>query len=155
MFEELPVFPDQLLFRFLCVMHTLGRRVVRQTAVAHGLSRTRGAILGRLYHHEEGMMATDLCRCTGVTAASMSKLLSQMERDGLLTRAPHPKDARAMLIHLTAQGEERLKTFPELLAGLDSSVFAGFSDEEREQLRDFLARIGANLDAMVQEEYKE
>jgi len=69
-----------------------------------------------------------------------------MERDGLVRRTPHPDDARAMLIHLTDEGQAMMQIFPAIMTEIEQVAFAGFSAQERDQLRALLARIRANLD---------
>ncbi len=144
-----------LSYRLVSVARILGKQF-RHMMSAHGLNRTQGAILGHLFHRgDAGATASDLRRCIGVTAASMSNMLAQLERERLITRTPHPDDARAMLIHLTPEGRERLEVFPQAMEVLDARAFAGFSEEEREQLRAFLARIEDNLQAFTGDDDKE
>ncbi|MER6792347.1 MarR family winged helix-turn-helix transcriptional regulator, partial [Amycolatopsis mediterranei] len=42
----------------------------------------------------------DLAEATGIEQPSMAQLLSRMDRDGLIHRAPHPRDARSQTITL-------------------------------------------------------
>ncbi len=141
-----PFATDSLAYQLFRTLRTLGS-ALEGRAQAAGLNRSRGMILGQLAHHSGGITATDLRRCMGVTAASMSRLLADMERDGLLKRTPHPDDARAMLIHLTDEGQAMVQVFPTIMAEIEQIAFAGFSAQERDQLRTLLERIRANLGA--------
>jgi MarR family transcriptional regulator for hemolysin len=117
----------------------------RELASAHGINRSRGMILMQLSHRPDGMTATELRRMSGVTAASMSKMLTDMEREGLITRLPHPDDARSMLVRLTEQATERVKVFPAFMEEIEERAFAGFSEDEFQQLRDLLERVRVNI----------
>lgn len=143
-----PFAVDSITYQLFHTVRMLGRAVESRTQAA-GLNRSRGMVLGHLAHHTEGVTATELRRCLGVTAASMSRLLSDMERDGLLQRTPHPVDARAMLIHLTDEGQAMMRIFPAIMAEIEQIAFAGFSAQERDQLRALLERLRANLGEAV------
>jgi len=140
-----PFAADSMAYELFYTVRALGR-AIRGRAQAAGLNRSRGMILGQLAHGSGGVTATDLRRCMGVTAASISRLLANMERDGLVRRTPHPDDARAMLIYLTDEGQAMMQIFPAIMTEIEQVAFAGFSAQERDQLRALLARIRANLD---------
>lgn len=139
-----PEIENRLTYQLFRTMHSLGKQF-RQDMEAEGFNRTMGVVLGHL-HHQGGMTAADLCRALDVTAASMSKMLRQMERDGLITRAPNPDDARSMLVHLTEKSEAYVEVFPKMLEAIDDLVFDGFSDEERDQFKVFLTRMRQNVE---------
>jgi MarR family transcriptional regulator for hemolysin len=117
----------------------------RQVVIAHGVNRTSGMILAQLAHAQGGMTATTLRQCVGVTAASMSKTLADLEREGLINRTPNPDDARSMLIHMTEHAEELMRVFSALVAEIEGKALTGFSDAEREQLKTMLERLRANI----------
>jgi DNA-binding MarR family transcriptional regulator len=50
-----------------------------------------------------------LATTEGVTAPTMSRLVDGLERDGLVTRAPDPEDARGVLVRATARGNRILR----------------------------------------------
>ncbi len=135
---------ETLLTQVFLTVHTLGR-ALHDAATAEGLSRTQGMILGLLAGHPDGVTATRLRQWVGITAASMSTALADLERDGLIERIPNPHDARSMLIHLSERGYQRLQTFPRIIEAIDRRVFAGFSEEDRVLLKNLLERIRLNL----------
>jgi MarR family transcriptional regulator for hemolysin len=139
-----PFFVDGMAYQVFRTMRALGREFGRQAQSA-GLTRSWGMILGHLAHHPAGMTASELRQGLGVTAASISRTLREMERHGLVTRTPHPEDARAMLIHFTATSREMLSAFPMIVAAIETRAFAGFSCAELDSLRAVLERIRANL----------
>jgi DNA-binding MarR family transcriptional regulator len=50
-----------------------------------------------------------LAAAEGVTAPTMSRLVDGLERDGYVTRAPDPADARGVLVRATAAGTRTLR----------------------------------------------
>ncbi len=51
---------------------------------------------------------SELARREAVTAPTMSRVLSALDEQGLVVRAPDPQDARGVLITLSAEGAVRL-----------------------------------------------
>ena len=70
-------------------VHALGR-AFQDAANMHGMARTHGMVLNQLMERREGVTAAVLSRCLGITRASMSIALADMERDGLIARVPNP-----------------------------------------------------------------
>jgi DNA-binding MarR family transcriptional regulator len=52
----------------------------------------------------EGTRLTDMAQRAAMTKQSMSELVDQLERDGLVTRRPDPTDRRARLVCFTPAG---------------------------------------------------
>ncbi len=89
---------------YLFVQH-LGRRL-REIDARAGLTAARYSALASLRFHGStniGELAAD----ERVKAPSMTRLVRDMERDGLVVRRPDPDDGRGVLIVLTSQGEAR------------------------------------------------
>ncbi|WP_327134877.1 MarR family transcriptional regulator [Streptomyces sp. NBC_01343] len=113
-----------------------------------------GVSLGQLptllaLYEQDGLTQSDLARRTGVEQPTMALNLRRMERDGLITRTPDPSDARRALVTLTLRANELRDPVRELRAGIDAESLTGFTPAEHARLRDFLDRMTANLDAMV------
>ena len=69
------------------------------------LTWSQTVALSRL--EQAGSMTTaDLARAESVKPQSMGATLAELEREGLVTRQPHPTDGRQVLFALTAQGVE-------------------------------------------------
>jgi len=52
---------------------------------------------------------TELARAEQVTTATMSRLVSALEEEGLVRREPHEADARAVRLHATAKARRILE----------------------------------------------
>ena len=71
------------------------------------LSRTASSVLATLRDGGPKRI-TELAASEAIAQPSVTTLVGRLERDGLVHRAPDPADARAVLVHLTATGRERL-----------------------------------------------
>ncbi|MFC1960205.1 MarR family winged helix-turn-helix transcriptional regulator [Chloroflexota bacterium] len=149
-----PFMRDTTAFHVFRAARALGSRF-RQSVHGQGMNRTRGAILMQLAHTPDGMTATALRKCVDITAASMSKTLTEMERAGLIRRAPNPADARSMLVYITEDAAEMQRRYPEMVRAVEKDALAGFSEEEIQQLIGLLSRIVRNLGDDEMEDFHE
>jgi DNA-binding MarR family transcriptional regulator len=96
------------------------------------LSRTAGSVLATL---DEGpRRITDLAASEAVAQPTVTTLVGRLERDGLVRRAPDPADARAVLVHLTDAGRQRLAQRRAARAAVIEERLRALADDERERL---------------------
>ncbi|MBU3066528.1 MarR family winged helix-turn-helix transcriptional regulator [Nocardia sp. NEAU-G5] len=99
-----------------------------------------------LLHEGAGPTQRELAEATGIEQPSMAQLLTRMDRDGLIQRTPHPRDARSQTIALTPETETLAIAAHDRLAALDNRAVAGFTPAEIDTLKQLLTRLGDNLD---------
>ena len=112
---------------YLFVQH-LGRRL-RDIDARAGLTPARFSALASLRFHGSRNIG-DLAADERVRAPSMTRLVRDMTRDGLLTRAPDPNDGRGVLIALTPEAAllfdqiraEKIALVADYLGGLGAGV---------------------------------
>ena len=80
-----------------------------------------------------------------VDPSAICRMLDSLERDGFLIRRPSKTDRRAGEVVLTEKGRAVFEAWDSQLKQLEETMLLGFSDQEREQLRDFLARAYRNV----------
>ena len=84
----------------------LAREVDRSLGSTHGLGLSDLALLLELQAQEGGrMQRVALAERLGVTPSGVARQLGPLERIGVVTREPHPKDARLALAVLTPAGD--------------------------------------------------
>ena len=71
----------------------------------------------------------------------MVDLVDELERQKLVRRRPHPNDRRAHTVVLTAKGEKLLQEAFLFAMGIERSLCAGLSGQERQSLLDLLSRL--------------
>ncbi len=92
----------------------------------------------------EATTVTDLARNLNTDAGSVTRLLSRMEKRGLIERTRRDDDRRVVDLSLTAEGEAMVHKLPAVFCDVMRRHFDGFSQEEIEVLRDMMLRIIAN-----------
>ena len=106
-----------------------------------GLSFARFELLRLLAFSREGRMPMGSVGARlQVHPASVTSTVQRLERDGLVTREPHPRDGRSALLVLTDAGRSRIE---EATAALNAGAFAdvGLSEEDTAELVRILARL--------------
>ncbi|MBJ6759939.1 MarR family transcriptional regulator [Myxococcaceae bacterium JPH2] len=93
------------------------------------------------------LLQRQLAELAHVEQPTMAALLTRMERDGLITREPHPSDKRASQIVLSAKAKARVPAAKEQLWEVAEQATAGFTARERATLISLMRRMVENLDA--------
>jgi DNA-binding MarR family transcriptional regulator len=88
-------------------VYWLSAAVIRYTSQPRQLSLTGLATLATL-ERRGAQRVSELAGVQGVAQPSMTVLVGSLEQAGLVARRPDPSDGRAVLVSLTAQGQEFL-----------------------------------------------
>lgn len=110
------------------------RRVHQVDAEAMGISPARASALSVLVFGGARSL-TELAQAERVTAATMSKLVAALEREGLVRRSPDANDARAIRIESTAKARRILERGRARRLDLLESLLAGATAAEVEAVR--------------------
>jgi MarR family transcriptional regulator, organic hydroperoxide resistance regulator len=109
----------------------------------HGASlpvwRVLAALLAR-----PGEMVTGLAEACLLQQPTMTKLLDRMARDGLVTRAPDPRDRRVVRVALTPEGRAKAAELVAVAESYEAEVLARHPQAEgtKDVLRGIIARFG-------------
>ena len=76
---------------------------------------------------EDGTRLVDLARRAAMTKQSMSELVDQVERTGLIEKRPDPSDGRAKLVCFTRKGAAWLEAFSAENDQYDAPLFASMA----------------------------
>ena len=91
-----------------------------------------------------------LSEMVGTSRANMTRILDQLENDGLVSRASEERDGRRYVIEITAAGRRAARdAVPELTQPL-RRAFAGLSAEEFAQLDGLLRKAIKSFDQSTQ-----
>ena len=71
-----------------------------------GISYAQAAVLVRLWRHGGRMPQAEMIDSLALSRASCTNLLNDLEREGLIERAPDSADARRMVVGLTEAGQD-------------------------------------------------
>lgn len=109
-----------------------------------GLYRGQPPMLYALWE-QEGLSHTELAARLKISPATTTKMIQRMERNGFVQRKSDPHDQRLSRVYLTETGHAIRSELEEIWSQIEAETFAGFSDEEKDTLRDFFLRIQNNL----------
>jgi DNA-binding MarR family transcriptional regulator len=139
----------------LAAIRILGKKLhstFERWAERFGLSEGRLQILVRLKHQPTGRFTMgELAEMLDVSPRTVTGLVDNLERDGLVRRVDDPNDRRSVYAELTEQGRERIETLWRDTAGVQLALTQGLSDSELIQLRHLCLRL---IQAMGVEEGK-
>ncbi len=110
------------------------------------LSPGQPKVLSRL-RYQEGYLQKELAALCHVEPATMVVLLSNMEKRGMIRKeVDHVSGGkRAFRIYLTEEGRRLANEVDRVVEGIEEKGFAGFSEEEKDQLISLLGRMTDNL----------
>lgn len=98
-----------------------------------------------IIHHNPGITPIALSRGSGRDKSTITPVLRDLLRDGLIRRGTIPTDKRSYALFLTEAGEERLASLAASAAAHDEELDAIVGDKKDELLR-LLRRIVTVLD---------
>jgi MarR family transcriptional regulator for hemolysin len=130
-------------FRIARLPH-LWRSILDRRLAPLGLTQTRWVTLYHLWRLGEGHPQCDLARAIGVEAPSLVRTLGQLEEQGLVERRACDNDRRSKRIYLTPAAMPLLEKIDSVAQQERKEMFAGLSEENLEQLNEWLAVIEAN-----------
>ena len=91
------------------------------------ISLARFDYMAQVYRYREGLKMRVLSRYLMVTGGNVTGLTDELEREGMVARAPSPDDRRAWIVSLTPAGRRTFETMAkeheqwilEMFSGLD------------------------------------
>ncbi|WP_198942273.1 MarR family winged helix-turn-helix transcriptional regulator [Streptomyces sp. CB02261] len=130
------------------LMYTVGRAARRRLAErleARGLRLwhlTVMALLADLGPQMKTVIATRLA----MNASDLGKIVNDLVRVGQADCVRDPADRRRVVVRLTPEGEESLRTLSAEIASVDDEILAPLDTGEREQLASLLRRVHGHLE---------
>lgn len=113
-----------------------------------GLTGQQGRVLGYLTRHAgQDICQRDVEETFGITRATASKMLGDMERNGLILRRGADYDARRKNLVLTEKARQLSQELQADIAAFEAVLTTAFTEEERRELVRLLRKVEANVDA--------
>lgn len=117
-------------------------KIANKALQPFGITHTQFLILKFLYLHKESMVRQiDLEKYLSMSNPTVTGILKNMEKSGLIERGDHPEDKRSRRVLLT---EKSMELQPALLAlgdELEAEFTKNLSEPEREQAALLLSRL--------------
>ena len=107
---------------------------------AYGMTRTQWRVLANLGKFGS-MTARDICAISHIEKTKVSRAVSALEDDGLLTRTISPQDRRAELLSLTEKGRAVFADLGQRAIAYDRALRAQLGPDIAAKLDALLRRI--------------
>ena len=85
---------------------------------------------------------------TSIEVSTLTRLVDNMEKKGLVARRRDADDARVVLLHVTPAGRRLTQRILPIAERYEAVALAGFSAGETETLKAALRRLYANMDGL-------
>ena len=120
-------------------------RLAMDTAMRDlGVTAPQYAVL-RFLDESAGMSGADLARRAFVTPQTMNRIIVNLDKAGLIERAPYVKPGRILDTRLSPAGRRLLEQCRERVDAVENTMLSELTEAEREQLRDLLRRCADSL----------
>jgi DNA-binding MarR family transcriptional regulator len=109
-----------------------------------GLTLDMWRVLAALSNNGE-QRQIDLVEMTSIDASTMSRLVTRMVRQGLVTRARSKTSNREVVVELSAKGRAQVESLIPIAKGLEGIASTGLSAKEQAVVKRALKKMYQNL----------
>lgn len=96
----------------------------------------------------DGRRMGDLALTTSIEMSTLTRLVDNMEKKGLVARRRDPDDARAVVLYAAPAGRRLTARLLPIAERYEKVALRGFEPTEAEQLKAALRRLYANIDRL-------
>ena len=111
---------------------------------AHGLSIDMWRVLAVLSNNG-GQRQVDLSGLTSIDPSTMSRLVSRLVRDGLVTRSRSQTSNREVVVELSPKGRALVRRLIPIAQALEKKASGGLTAKELAALKGLLIRVYRNF----------
>jgi DNA-binding MarR family transcriptional regulator len=129
----------RLWLRMLACTNLIENHVRAQLRSDFDITLPRFDLMSQLERSPQGLKMGELSKRMMVTGGNVTGITDQLVREGLVVREDSPKDRRAYIVKLTAEGRRSFRRMAEAHEGWMVSLFAGMDEKQRDELYDMLA----------------
>jgi DNA-binding MarR family transcriptional regulator len=94
-----------------------------------------------LITHNPGITSRQLCTSLGILPPNLVGMVNNLEKRELIERMPHPRDGRAMGLHLTPVGQKLMRDAERTAAELEAQAASRLTPGESKTLIRLLKKI--------------
>jgi DNA-binding MarR family transcriptional regulator len=111
-----------------------------QRMAVYGLKPVDFSVLS-LITHNPGITSAQLCSALSILPPNLVGIINALARRGLIGRQPHPRDGRAMGLHLTDAGHALMVEAEQTASDLEIEATGRLSAAERQTLIRLLRKV--------------
>jgi DNA-binding MarR family transcriptional regulator len=97
---------------------------------------------------QDGRRMGDLSTTTSIEVSTLTRLIDNMEKRGLVARRRDPGDARAIVLQVTPAGRRLTQRIVPIAERYETVALAGFNAAETVTLKAALRRLYANMERL-------
>lgn len=135
---------DKVRMKALLAAHLAYKKHILSGLKEYGIMPGHPKIMHYIMLHE-GCRQKDIANNCYVESATLSSVLSNMERHGLIERRRSSDDKRSYTIYPKDSAKPIFDAVLDRFDKTESTALAGFTGKERNELEDYLIRIENNL----------
>ena len=98
---------------------------------------------------KDGRRMGDLSLTTSIEVSTLTRLVDNMEKKGLVARRRDAADSRAVLLHVTPAGRRLTRRMLPIAERYETVALKGFGAAEADSLKAALRRLYGNMDDLV------
>lgn len=136
-----------------CMYHDI-QKIERMEMTRYGLKGPHAQCLLAMGRHPEGITAARLCEICEKDKAAISRILSELEKAGMIWRKTREGIRYRAKLMLTEQGKTAAQAVVEKARVIVELAGKGFDEEEREIFYRVLSKIAGNLHTICREGLK-
>ena len=134
--------PDlRLWLRTLACTNLIENHIRSRLRSEFGITLPRFDLMAQLERSPMGLKMGELSKRMMVTGGNVTGITDQLVAEGLVVREDSPKDRRAYIVKLTAEGRKSFRRMAEAHEGWMVALFSGMEERQRDELYDLLAAL--------------
>lgn len=128
----------------VCMTYNAQKNTLRPNMTRIGLSPGQPKVLRFLAAHDS-CMQKEIAQALDIEPATVSRLLANMEQNGLVARSAPEERRRAESVRITEEGRAAFSRWETVCHTAEEQSLRGFSEEERQKFLEYLCRMYQNL----------
>jgi DNA-binding MarR family transcriptional regulator len=134
----------RLWLRLFACKEVIESEVRRRLRDSFDVTLPRFDLMAQLYRAPKAMTLGELSQRMMVSNGNVTGLVDRLVEQGLISRRPSPKDRRAQIVSLTAEGRRFFRAMARANGDWIADMLADLSGEEIETLMRLLAKTKAS-----------
>ena len=131
----------RLWLRMLACTNLIENHVRARLRSDFDITLPRFDLMSQLERSPQGLKMGELSKRMMVTGGNVTGITDQLVREGLVVREDSPKDRRAYIVKLTAEGRKSFRRMAEAHEEWMVAIVAGMDEKHRDQLYGLLAEL--------------
>lgn len=135
-----------LFYKFTMINEILDQRNKKQNPEMKSITKGQGRLIA-LLKRKDRISTKELSEILNISVTSLNETLNKLEQKNFIKKVPSQKDKRILLVELTEEGRNlKFKDHKDI------DIFDSLSEEEKENLNDYLNRLILDIHNKFKEE---